>query len=147
MISDCIGAFHHVGLAVPDIDSSRAFFERTLGANVESEVFHDPLQGVRIQFIQAGGLRIELLAPAAAPCPLDGILKRGVGLYHAGYETVEFDEKVRSIGASGMSLVSPPKPAVAFGGRRVAFFMGRGLIIELIEGIAEQVNRIKSSQD
>ncbi len=128
-----IGTFHHVGLAVREIGSAREFYERSLGATIESEVYHDPAQGVRIQFILVGGLRIELLAPAADPSPLDGILKRGVGLYHAGYETATFDQTLQRLTRSGMTLVSPAKPAVAFDGRRVAFVMGQGLMVELIE--------------
>ncbi len=127
------GPLHHVGVAVRDIGRTIELFSALFGATPESEIVHDPNQGVRIQFIRIGDLRVELLEPAAKPSPIDGILSRGIALYHVCYEVSDLDARLAGWKGSAVSLVSAPKPAAAFGGRRVAFVMCQGLMVELIE--------------
>lgn len=131
-----LGSFHHVGVAVRSIRDAVASYSQTLGARVESETIHDPEQGVRICFVKLGDLRIELLEPAAEPSPVDGVLKRGVAIYHVCYEVDNLDDALSRVSEHGHPIVSPPKPAAAFGGRRVAFFTCRGLLIELVESVS-----------
>ena len=133
MADSPLGPLHHVGVAVRDIKAAAAQFEALLGADVESDIIHDPLQGVRAQFLTIGGLRIELLEPAADPSPLDSVLKRGVALYHTCHEVADLDATLARLTASGVKVVSPPKPAIAFANRRVAFIICQGMIIELLE--------------
>ncbi len=128
-----LGRFHHVGVAVREISQSVEMFARIFGAKVDSELFHDPHQGVRIQFIRLGDLRVELLEPAAEPSPVDGVLKRGVALYHICHEVDDLDAALGDLAAAKVTIVSPAKPAVAFGGRRVAFVICQGLLVELLE--------------
>lgn len=137
MESLTFGRFHHAGFAVRSIDEAVVFLRGALGAMPEGELVHDPEQGVRIQFVKAAGLRIELLEPAADPSPLDAILKRGIGLYHVGFEVNQLNDRIEALRAQGAAVVSPPKPATAFGGRRVVFVMWKGSMIELIEGSQE----------
>lgn len=136
---DSIGRFHHVGVAVRAIESMRAFLTQALGGEVASEAFCDSNQGVRIQFVRVGSLMIELLEPAASPSPVDAVLARGIGVYHVCYEVESLDDalsKLTAAKSARVTVVSPPKPAVAFGGRRVAFVMHQGLMIELIDGLS-----------
>ena len=128
-----LGRFDHVGVAVREIRQSVDMFARIYGAKVESELFHDPRQGVRIQFIRLGNLRVELLEPAAEPSPVDGVLKRGVALYHICHEVDDLDKALGELAAAKVTIVSPAKPAVAFNGRRVAFVMCQGLLGGLLE--------------
>lgn len=128
-----MGEFHHVGVAVRSIERAVELYVASFGAIVESGLFHDLEQGVRIQFVRIGTLRIELLEPAATPSPLDGILRKGLSLYHTAFETREFDALVGQAATRGMTVVSPPKPAIAFEKRRVAFLSSGGLLVELIE--------------
>ena len=133
MIERSLGGFHHVGVAVKDIRATARRLASVFGAESESEILHDPNQGVRLQFMRLGNLRIELLEPAAEPSPLDAILKRGIALYQICHEVEDLDAELARLSKSGVAVLSPPKPAVAFGGRRVAFVMCDGLIIELLE--------------
>lgn len=128
-----IGKMHHVGVAVQDLRQASDGFCQLFGATVESEVYHDVNQGVKLMFLNMGGLRYELLEPAANPSPLDGVLRRGISVYHVGYEVSGLDGRLAELASRGAILVSPPKPAVAFGGRRVAFVMWHGLMVELID--------------
>jgi len=128
-----LGPLHHVGVAVRELRAAVEQFVKCFGATVESEIIHDPSQQVRIQFIRLGDLRVELLEPAAAPSPLDSLLKRGVGLYQVCHEVDDLDETLARFQAGGAVVASPPKPATAFSGRRVAFVMCQGLMVELLE--------------
>jgi len=128
-----IGSFHHVGIAVSDLGRAADQMIRLFQARKASDVFHDASQGVHVQFVKLGDLLVELLAPAAQPSPVDGVLRRGIALYHVGYEVRDLDGQLASWKDTEVKLVSPPKPAVAFGGRRVAFVMWQGFLVELIE--------------
>ncbi|MBN2559852.1 MAG: VOC family protein [Phycisphaerae bacterium] len=128
-----MGKFHHVGVAVKDIRSAAERFASLFGAVLDSEVFHDENQQVRGQFIRLGDLRIELLEPAGEPSPLDAILKRGIAIYQVCHEVEDLDADLARLREAGVAVLSPPKPAIAFGGRRVAFVMCQGLMIELLE--------------
>lgn len=130
------GKLHHVGVAVHDLRQAAEGLCRLFGATTESQVYHDANQGVRLMFVNMGGLRYELLEPAANPSPLDSVLRRGISIYHAGYEVANMDARLAELLAKGATMVSPPKPAVAFGGRRVAFVMWHGLMVELIDTAA-----------
>lgn len=128
-----IGTFHHVGVAVHDLQTAAAQFRDVLGAVVESDVIHDEIQQVRLQFVRLGGLRIELLEPAADRSPLDALLKRGIAFYQVCYEVNDLDVSLDRLKAGGAKVVSEAKPAVAFDQRRVAFVMCQGVMIELLE--------------
>ena len=81
-----------------------------------------------------------MISPATAgQGPVAAILEtRPDGLvYHLCYTTMDLDHTLDRIEQSGLRPfeVSPPKPAVLFGGERVSFYMILGLgLIELIEG-------------
>ena len=128
-----LGSFHHVGVAVPDIRAAAEQFSTLFGAVPESEIFHDPSQGVRGQFFRLGDLRLELLEPAAQPSPLDSLLKRGIALYQICHEVEDLDAELVRLRKAGATVLSEPKPAVAFDDRRVAFVMSLGLVVELLE--------------
>ncbi len=127
------GRFHHVGVAVDDLDAATAAYAESCGATVDGETFDDPLQQVRIRFLSLGGARIELLAPMSDKSHLSRILNRGIGVYHICYEVPNLDQTLADMQSGGAKIIAPAKPAVAFGGRRVAFTMQRGLMIELLE--------------
>jgi methylmalonyl-CoA/ethylmalonyl-CoA epimerase len=61
-------------------------------------------------------------------------LKRGGGLHHLCYEVDQLDAQLERSRASGGLIVRLPIPAVAFGGRRIAWFYTKEkLLIEYLE--------------
>lgn len=125
--------FHHVGLACRQIDREREAHV-ALGFQPEGEVFVDPRQKIRGQFLVQGGFRVELLEPAGNDSPLVPYLRRGEKMYHQAFETASLDQSIARLTAGGALLVVPPVPAVAFDGRAVAFLMLKTmLLVELIE--------------
>ena len=128
-------AFHHVGLACADIEAEAARLA-PLGYAMEAEAFVDPRQGVRGVFLAGQAPRLELLEPL--PGREDGVLApwlaASIKLYHLAYETPDLAGKIAQLRASRAKVVVEPVPAVAFGGRHIAFLLlPNRLLIELIE--------------
>lgn len=128
--------FHHVGIACRDIAAEFALFE-CLGYIAEGPCFEDPCQRVRGMFAVSGSHRIELLEPICCrePSPLDSWLAKGIRLYQFAYESDHFDVDINRVRSCGLLMIGEPMPSVAFGGRKIVFFLMRNrLLLELIEG-------------
>ena len=126
-------SFHHLGVACRDLDRE---FEgwRGLGYRAEGEVFADPLQNIRGRFIVGAGPRLELLTPLGPGSPIEGMLARGIKIYHQAFEAEAFLDAIADLQGLGARLTADPVPAVAFGGRSIAFLMTPTLnLIEVIE--------------
>jgi hypothetical protein len=80
---------------------------------------------------------IEIIYPTEKPGPLASILKSNVSMiYHICYESRSRERSLRSLEAAGnrIVMISPPQPAVLFGGRRVSFYVVAGFgVIEILE--------------
>jgi FkbH-like protein len=125
--------FHHVGLACADLDAEERVFAR-LGYTREGPDFEDPVQGIRGRFLVGAGPRLELLCELPTGTVLGPWLRKGVKMYHVAYEAVDLAAADIAVTAFGARRVVAPVPAVAFGGRRIAFYMmPNGFLIELIE--------------
>jgi methylmalonyl-CoA/ethylmalonyl-CoA epimerase len=125
--------FHHVGLACEDIEVERAA-HRLLAYTDEGLVFVDPRQRIRGCFMVQGGMRIELLQPEGEGSPLRPHLTRGIKMYHQAFETDAIEASIDELRRGGAALAVPPTPAVAFGGRPIAFLMLRTtMLVELIQ--------------
>jgi len=133
LLNDLDLRFHHLGVACPDLDREREEWAR-LGYRAEGEVFSDPIQKVRGAFVVGPGPRLELLSPLGEGSPVAGVIERGGKLYHQGFESLDFDGSLAALQTRRFRLIQGPVPAVAFGGRRIAFLMSPSLnLIELIE--------------
>src|SRR5450755_545329 len=117
---------HHVGYVVTDIESSAKGFLRSLNATWDGRIFEDPHQKVKVAFLSTGpnDAQIELVAPNAPDAPVQKFLReKGGGLHHLCYETKDLDGELAAMRASGGLIAKRPKPAVAFGERRIAWVL------------------------
>ena len=125
----------HIGYAVKRIDRALSSFEK-LGYVFEP-VIDDTDRNVKLAFGEKDGYRIELVAPLdkKQESPVDQYLSNAVGTpYHICYESDMFDDEIEELKAQGFKVVIEPKPAVAFGGRRVVFMMNIGFgLMEIVE--------------
>jgi methylmalonyl-CoA/ethylmalonyl-CoA epimerase len=129
--------FHHLGMACRNIEAELPELA-IAGYSPEGPVFEDPIQQVRIQFVSGGGPRLELIEPAGAQSPVEGILKRGGKFYHLAYEVSQLDDAIACFTARQYFPVSSPAPAVAFDMRRIVFLSSATrTLIELIEARTE----------
>jgi methylmalonyl-CoA/ethylmalonyl-CoA epimerase len=129
--------FHHTGYVVKSIAEIGRDFARSIGANWSGEIIHDPLQEARVSFFRCGGPEtpaIELVEPAGEKSPLHNSVVKGGGLHHVCYEVDRLEAQLEESRAAGCVLVKQPLPAVAFGGRRIAWvFTRHKLLIEYLE--------------
>jgi methylmalonyl-CoA/ethylmalonyl-CoA epimerase len=128
---------HHVGFVVESIEASMPGFLRSLGATWNSEVFVDPIQKVKVVFLatRQEDTRIELVEPNADDAPVLKFLKQnGGGLHHLCYEVEDLERALQAMRSRGAFLAKRPQPAVAFGGRRIAWVLtAEKLLVEMLE--------------
>jgi methylmalonyl-CoA/ethylmalonyl-CoA epimerase len=140
---------HHIGFVVASIAPAMEGFLRSLNASWDQTVFEDPSQKVRVAFLttRAGEPQIELVEPLGERSPAQRFLReKGGGLHHFCYETNNLEAELRGFRSRQAILVSHPVPAVAFGGRRIAWVLTReNLLVELLER-TRQVAEIKGEE-
>jgi methylmalonyl-CoA/ethylmalonyl-CoA epimerase len=129
---------HHLGCVVPSISAVADAFAASISASWDGQIIHDPLQRVRVAFFKPVDARnpvYELVEPAGHDSPISKFLKKaGGGLHHVCYEIDGLESGLEDAQRAGFAMVSPPKPAVAFGGRRIAWICSKNrLLIEFLE--------------
>lgn len=136
-ISAGSGVLHHLGFVVPSISAAAEGFAASMSARWDGRIIHDPAQGVRVAFFSPTDAQnpvVELVEPASETSPVRYFLKkRGGGLHHICYEVNNLDSALREAKGTGFGIVSPPTPAVAFEGRRIAWINRNRLLMELLE--------------
>jgi len=129
--------FHHLGIAVADFGQAVAFYTQALGFDVISGPFEDPIQKVKLCFLgHAAQSRsvVEIICPLHCDSPVNGYLAKGIGAYHVCYEVARLEETLGELRSKGCLVISNPVPAVAFGGRKIAWcFAPTRQVIELVE--------------
>jgi methylmalonyl-CoA/ethylmalonyl-CoA epimerase len=127
---------HHVGYVVKEIGPVAESYIRRYGYEPATPKIHDPLQTAFVQFLRLPGDQsyLELVAPDGPDSKLSQAASRRGGLNHLCYTAGPLEETIRQLEGEGMSLLSEPKPAVAFNLRRICWLIGTDPVpIELVE--------------
>jgi methylmalonyl-CoA/ethylmalonyl-CoA epimerase len=126
---------HHLGIAVRSIAEQGYGYCETIGIASPHEPITDEVQNVRVAFADLGdGVAVEFVEPLRENSPIERILQRGGCLYHVCYEVADLEAEIARVRARGGLLVTGPVPAVAFGGRRIAFVYTPGHdLVEFVE--------------
>lgn len=129
---------HHVGVAVAKLDDAAQMLDSLFGYKLTSGPFDDPIQKVTVNFLRQNtddAAEVELIAPLTDDSPIRSMLAKGSGAaYHLCFETTDLDGALQHVKSKGCILVSPPAPAVAFAGRRIAwFYTPTRQLFELVE--------------
>jgi methylmalonyl-CoA epimerase len=127
-------AVHHIGVAVPSIDEAMHFYGEKLGLSLFDSV-DLPERQLKVAFVQAANLLIELLEPTDPDTPVARFLeRRGPGLHHLCFGTSDIREHLRDLKDKGVELIDQtPRPG-AHG--EVAFLeptAGLGVLVELLQ--------------
>jgi catechol 2,3-dioxygenase-like lactoylglutathione lyase family enzyme len=130
-------SFHHVSLAVADLDAEQRWYQQVLGLDevLERVVLPDP--PVRTVVLRAGnGLQVELIEragfrPQTFSDPLDAAQTQGYG--HWAVEVEDLDAAFALLSAAPGQAVSPPAPAVQPGARFAYVKDPEGNLLELIQ--------------
>jgi hypothetical protein len=135
--SDTYGLkFHHLGLAVKQVENAVRML-KGLGYKIGPSV-RDDLQNVNLALCtRPEAPAIEIIYATETPGPLAAILKLNTSLmYHTCYKSENLEESLAEMrnDQNMVRVISPPKPAVLFGGRLVSFYQIRGFgMIEILE--------------
>ncbi len=128
---------HHMGFVVASISAVAEEFAASISAHWDGQVIEDPLQRVRVAFFSPVDVRnpvFELVEPADQDSPVSSFLKTGGGLHHVCYEIDDLEAGLKTAREHGLIMTARPTPAVAFGGRRIAWVCSKShLLMELLE--------------
>lgn len=129
---------HHLGFVVASISSVAEDFAVSMSARWDAQIIYDPIQQVRVSFfspVDVCNPVFELVEPASETSPVSNFLKkhRG-GFHHVCYEIDDLDSALQEAKKVGLVVASVPAPAVAFGGRRVAWVWSKKrMLMEFLE--------------
>ncbi|WP_294158822.1 VOC family protein [uncultured Selenomonas sp.] len=125
---------HHIGYYVKQMEAARAAFQK-LGYEELEGVVQDDDRSIRICFLKNGTEVVELVEPEErSPFDNKKLRKMGNTPYHICYEAEDLERAIIAMQDDGYFLVQPPAPAVAIGGRRVAFLYHDDVgLLELVE--------------
>ncbi len=129
-----IGAAHHVGIAVQDLDAAIDRY-RAFGLSLDY-VEEVPGQGAKVAFLKAGAVHVELVAPTGPDTNVARFLaRRGEGLHHLAFSVADIPSELVRLEKLGFALIDrAPRPGAH--GRLVAFLHPRsahGVLLELIQ--------------
>jgi methylmalonyl-CoA/ethylmalonyl-CoA epimerase len=132
----------HVGISVPDIQASIAWYEQMLGFRLVSDNYYEKLPA-RIVFMKLGDFSIELFeVPGAASLPDDRRIPnldiRTHGIKHVAYAVEDLHGLMHGLKAKGVDVAMDIFPMEQ---DLVAFIRDNtGNIIELIEHQQEETS-------
>ena len=125
---------HHVGIAVPSIDDAMHFYGEKLGLSLVESV-DLPERQLKVAFVQASNLLIELLEPTDPDSTVSRFIeRRGPGLHHLCFGTTDIREHLRDLKDKGVELIDEsPRPGAQ---GEVAFLQpsaALGVLVELLQ--------------
>lgn len=125
----------HIGIAVRSIEEVLPYYTETLGCPL-LKIEEVESQKVRVAFIDAGNIKLELLEPTDGEGAVAKFIeKRGEGIHHIAFGVENIEQRMEELRASGVKLLNDaPKPGA--GGAMVAFLhpkSSNGVLYELCE--------------
>jgi len=125
----------HIGVAVRDLDVAVRFFTEIVGLKLEGyETVEE--QGVKIAFLSAGNVEMELISPLSSESPVAKFLeKRGEGVHHVAFRVKNLLEVLEQFKSKGLQLIDD-RPRKGAKGRMIAFVHPKsmfGVLLELCE--------------
>lgn len=130
--------FDHIGIFVKELDHGYCQFSKIINITNKSQVYNDDQLQVSVQFLyDEVGICYELVAPNGPKNPVDIVFKNGERfLNHIAYTSNNFEKQILKLREVGCIPLDVPKPAIAFKGARVIFFLTPlKFIFELVEDI------------
>jgi methylmalonyl-CoA/ethylmalonyl-CoA epimerase len=133
--------FDHIGIVAPSLAEGRVHIGRLLNITRWTGEFADPINQVHVQFgCDHSGVCYEIVAPLGDASPVRAALKSSNRiLNHVAYRVADLDMRAAHFRECRCVAAGPPRPAIAYGSRRIQFFMTPlGFLIELIEAPEHQ---------
>ncbi|KGR74667.1 methylmalonyl-CoA epimerase [Ureibacillus sinduriensis] len=125
----------HIGIAVKDLDKQVTYYTETIGLKL-LKIEEVPSQQVRVAFIDAGNVKLELLEPTSEESAIfKHIEKRGEGIQHVAFGVTGIRERMQELREKGVRILSD-EPQPGAGGAEVAFLHPKdsfGVLYELCD--------------
>ncbi len=128
--------FDHIGVTTATLEEGRTLLAASIGVRSWTAAFQDTVNDVHVQFgHDASGICYELVAPLSPASPIARVLSKKVNvLNHVAYLVDDLAAEGARLLTAGFVEVAPARPAIAYGNKRIQFFVSRSrLMIELIE--------------
>lgn len=125
----------HVGIAVPNLSEALDRWQPLLGPP-DGPAEEVPGGGVRVVFLAAGAVHVELVEPTGPNSPISKFLAtRGGGIHHLAYAVPKVDDALAGVARGGGRLLDERgRPGAR--GRRVGFCHPSafgGVLVEFVE--------------
>jgi methylmalonyl-CoA/ethylmalonyl-CoA epimerase len=121
--------FHHIGIACRNIGEEIQSISRIHEIVKTSPVVFDKEQDAELVLLTlADGTNIELVSGRQ----VETLLKKNITYYHVCFEVEDIYLEIERLQQENAILISPPKPALLFDNREVAFLNVSYGIIELL---------------
>lgn len=125
----------HIGIAVRDLNAVLPYYTDTLGLPL-MKIEEVESQKVRVAFIDAGNVKLELLEAMDDQSAIYKFLeKKGEGIHHIAFGVENIEQRMEELRDNGVRLLSD-KPKPGAGGAMVAFLhpkSSNGVLYELCE--------------
>jgi methylmalonyl-CoA/ethylmalonyl-CoA epimerase len=119
--------FHHIGIATNNIKKTFEFVKNNFNIIKFTDIIYDKNQNAHLQMIYTKDVNIELVSGEI----VKDLIKKKISYYHICYEVKDMQEAINNFENS--ILISPPKKAILFKNRKVAFLLTPIGLIELLE--------------
>ncbi|MDZ5712093.1 methylmalonyl-CoA epimerase [Jeotgalibacillus haloalkalitolerans] len=125
----------HIGVAVKSIENALPFYTEMLALTlIKQETVES--QGVKVAFLDAGNIKIELLEPVNDQSPIARFIeKKGEGIHHVAFGVENIDKRMDELTSKGLSFTAE-KSKPGAGGAQVAFLhpkQAHGVLYELCD--------------
>lgn len=129
----------HIGIAVKNLEESIKYYENVLGLECYAiEEVKD--QKVKTAFFMVGQTKIELLESTEADGPIGKFIeKKGEGIHHLAFASVNLEKSLGEIESKGIQLIDK-QPRKGAEGLNIAFLHPKstgGVLTELCEKLNE----------
>ena len=106
-----LGRLNHVGVATPSIEDSLAMYKAMFDADPHGPAFDLPAQGVRVCFVDAPNMQIELIEPLGADSPIVKFLEKNPlgGQHHVCFEVPDIEAARGEFEGKGARILGPTR--------------------------------------
>jgi methylmalonyl-CoA/ethylmalonyl-CoA epimerase len=128
--------FDHIGIVVAGLSLGRSILEVGYGVNCWTDEYSDAINDVWVQFGRdTMGICYELIAPLSSTSPVLRAQRQGTNITnHLAFKVQSLPDQREKLILHGFHPLADPKPAVAYGGAQIQFFLSPiNSLIELVE--------------
>ncbi|WLR43859.1 methylmalonyl-CoA epimerase [Bacillus carboniphilus] len=125
----------HIGIAVRSIKETLPIYLNVFGLTlIDEEVVES--QQVKVAFIDAGNIKLELLEPLSTASPVASFIeKRGEGIHHVAFGVDDIENRIKHLVDKDIQMIDHTSRTGA-GGADIAFMhpkSTKGVLFELCE--------------